>query len=675
MYISKVEIKNFRVFDAIGITAKLKKGVNAIIGENNSGKSAFIDALRLAFSVSTYKKDIYFSLSDFHIDKAGKRANEAQIDIHFDEIHTDFFEIWTPEDNTKGEFHIRFYTVPASGGGERIKYEAWGGSVRGNTLSADTLDAIQISYFGALRDASSELKPSRAGKLGTLFSSITATDAAQESLVANLREANKRIADDDSVKQVGGIINENLSRIEREVLSQRIGIGLIEPRFETIAASLRAWFKPRYLYLEKTNAVFREIKNAFSTDEWKTHTDETDEGVYIETETIESKVLSATVMQAIERELGKTFEISQNGLGYNNLLFMAVVLGDIVKTAPDTLFNVLLVEEPEAHLHPQLQELAHRFFVENSDSEKVQAIYTSHSPTLVSRIGIDNLVLLFDGYHRVDCLSLSENNLDDADRSYLEKFLDVTKSQMLFAKGILFVEGISEALLLPELAKLLGRNLDRFAVEIVNIDGVSFKPFANLITFANDAGRKTIRAAIITDDDRCTKKTEVASYISTERDYDDPNIADVVSRLSGGAPSERFAGIETLCNASHIKLCGIAKTLEYVLASHIDNVPYILSAIIDVMPEAGKTLYDYIFALSNIEQKAACLWLYISYRSKIKASIMQALVRRIENKLIYEKNAVGDYVETTADASFETPTKIKEAIYFVTKEADIATND
>ena len=73
-------------------------------------------------------------------------------------------------------------------------------------------------------------------------------------------------------------------------------------------------------------------------------------------------------------------------------------------------------------------------------------IYTSHSPTLVSRIGIDKIALLYENNHRINCLSFSESNLEGKDKYYLERYLDVTKSQMLFAKGILFVEGISEAL-------------------------------------------------------------------------------------------------------------------------------------------------------------------------------------------------------------------------------------
>lgn len=79
MFISKVEIKNFRTFDAEGIIAYFKKGVNAIISENNCGKTAVIDALRIAFSTVPYKKDIFFNLSDFHVNNSGQRSNEAWV--------------------------------------------------------------------------------------------------------------------------------------------------------------------------------------------------------------------------------------------------------------------------------------------------------------------------------------------------------------------------------------------------------------------------------------------------------------------------------------------------------------------------------------------------------------------------------------------------------------------
>lgn len=66
MYLEKIKITNFRCFDSAGIEACFNKGVNSVIGENNAGKSALIDALRIAFSAVPYQRDIYFKKSDFH---------------------------------------------------------------------------------------------------------------------------------------------------------------------------------------------------------------------------------------------------------------------------------------------------------------------------------------------------------------------------------------------------------------------------------------------------------------------------------------------------------------------------------------------------------------------------------------------------------------------------------
>ena len=61
MYLKRIHIRNFRVFDEIGVEIAFNKGVNAIIGENNSGKSSIIDAIRIAFSTVPYKKDLFFN--------------------------------------------------------------------------------------------------------------------------------------------------------------------------------------------------------------------------------------------------------------------------------------------------------------------------------------------------------------------------------------------------------------------------------------------------------------------------------------------------------------------------------------------------------------------------------------------------------------------------------------
>ena len=670
MYISKVNIRNFRVFDSEGITASFKKGVNAVIGENNCGKSALVDALRIAFSTTSYRKEIYFNLSDFHINSQGIRSNEAVFDVYLDEVPGDLFEIWNPEDNEKGEFHIKYYAAPLADGKEKIRYQIWGGPVEGNNLSSETLESIQTAYLGALRDAESELKPTRSGKLANLFGSIVNTNEAKEQVLAAVKLANANIEGQQSVNQLRDIINTNLSVLEQDLLRQKVGVGLVEPKFESIAASLRVWLKPRWIYIRNDNRILQKLKDLYSNDEWNQATDSNTEGVFVDVWTTESKTLTEEIKEALSSELSKKFEIIQNGLGYNNLLFMAAVLGDLEAATAETLFSLLLVEEPEAHLHPQLQELVHSFFEINSNRDNVQVIYTSHSPTLISRIGIDKIVLLFENKHRIGCLSLSESNLNDKDKYYLERYLDVTKSQMLFAKGIIFVEGICEALILPCLAKMIERPFDKYAVTVVNIDGVSFEPFSKLLCYANDPQRQTIKAAIVTDDDRCTDKSKHDQYISKDIDYDcsHPDLTEVVTKLGDGRPSDRYNKIVELCRAAHIGVFGAPKTLEYALALTEENIPYMLSAIIDVHPQVGKTLFDQVGRLTSINEKATCVWLFMRERSQQKAEVAQALTKRITDKKILIKKADGSFKESDSSGDFVVPEYIQNSIFSVTKE-------
>lgn len=670
MYISKVIIRNYRVFDSKGITASFKKGVNAIIGENNCGKSALVDALRIAFSTTSYRKEIYFNPSDFHIDSQGRRSNEAFIDVYFEEVPADLFEIWNPEDNTKGELHIKYYSVQLSDGKEKIRYQIWGGPVEGNNLSSETLESIKTVYLSALRDAENELKPTRSGKLASLFNSIVNTDEAKEQVLAAVKQANANIEGQQSVTHLRNIINTNLSVLEQDLLRQKVGVGLVEPKFESIAASLRAWLRPRWIYIKNDNPILEKFKGFYSEDEWNEATESDKEGVFVDVWTTESKALTEEIKEALSYELNKKFEIIQNGLGYNNLLFMAAVLGDIEAATAETLFSLLLVEEPEAHLHPQLQELVHSFFERNSNKDNVQVIYTSHSPTLISRIGIDKIVLLFENKHRIDCLSLSESDLDDKDKYYLERYLDVTKSQMLFAKGIIFVEGICEALILPCLAKMIDRPFDKYAVTVVNIDGVSFEPFAKLLCFANDPQRQTIKAAIVTDDDRCADKSNEEQYISKDIDYDcsQQDLNKVVSKLKVGVPSDRYKKIDELCHAAHIGVFGAQKTLEYALASIETNIPYMLSAIIDVHPQVGKTLYNTVEQLPDVDSKAACIWLFMRERSQQKAEVAQALTKRITDKKVLIKKANDSFEDSSVTKDFVVPEYIQNAIFSVTRE-------
>ena len=354
-----------------------------------------------------------------------------------------------------------------------------------------------------------------------------------------------------------------------------------------------------------------------------------------------------------------SFELYQNGLGYNNLLFMSAVLGDMAIERGGVYQHLLLIEEPEAHLHPQLQELVNTFLSDtNQEGSNIQIIFTSHSPTLASKVDIDNINLIYENEHKKYCLPFSEANITADNKEYLQKYLDVTKSQMFFAKGIIFVEGISEAILLPEIARLLDRPFEKYAVELVNVDSIAFDPFVNL--FSSQSVQTCFsKIAIVTDDDRCNKKGE-ADYISKDDDYVDIN-SEISGNLLTGTPSDRCNRLEVLCRDAGINVFTATKTLEYALGCSEDNIEYLVKAIKTVYLDIGPRLEQKIKSLSTLDEKAACVWLFIRTRNKCKGAIAQYISQIIREQ--YEMKKRGETIEK----EFTIPVYLKEAVYCVTE--------
>ena len=204
----------------------------------------------------------------------------------------------------------------------------------------------------------------------------------------------------------------------------------------------------------------------------------------------------------------KYFELYQNGLGYNNLIYTATVLGHLKQRAAiePSSYMALLIEEPEAHLHPQLQNIFFKY-LHTLNQEHFQIFISSHSPTITAKADFDSIIVLQHQANKIVALPIVQSELSFENKRYLQKFLDVTKSQLFFANGVILVEGISEALLLPVFARMIGEDydLDKAGIEIANINGIAFEHFAKLFNSNNELKRLHARCSIITDDDRQTQ--------------------------------------------------------------------------------------------------------------------------------------------------------------------------
>jgi putative ATP-dependent endonuclease of OLD family len=185
------------------------------------------------------------------------------------------------------------------------------------------------------------------------------------------------------------------------------------------------------------------------------------------------KVRLQQLLEKLDLELGG---LGKLGLGSNNLLFIAC---ELLLLAEETEgLKLLLIEEPEAHLHTQRQLRMMRFLEKQAEENQIQVLVTTHSPNLASAISLSNLVMVLSG--KAFSLDEGKTNLQSSDYRFLERFLDVTKANLFFARGVMIVEGDAENILLPTLARIMGRDFTEHGVSIVNVGGVGLRRYARI---------------------------------------------------------------------------------------------------------------------------------------------------------------------------------------------------
>lgn len=492
MYIEKFIIKNFRGIADLAL--HFSKGLNVLIGENNSSKTAIIDALRICLSYGNQKRDIYISYPDFHIEKTeiSDTLNDIEFHLHFkieDPAEAGWFNdlLSVQEDGTQDlQLHFRYYLDEE----ERIRYKVWGGTNEGQAIAPEILFLLYHVHLDALRDAENHLRPIRGNRLGQLYANIQIDPNAETD-----KEKKKEIA-----KKVREAVDSDTD------WTQHIGKGkekINEHLRETSFASKQQQVEILFLPFD-FNRLVDNLKIQMPI-----YTDELLEG---------------------DSSKQKHFELYQNGLGYNNLIYTATVLGDLKqrKELNKESYAALLIEEPEAHLHPQLQNLFFKYLNKLDTEQGFQIFISSHSPTITAKSDLKSVVVLQNQDNKVSALSLDKSGLSGDNRKYLHKFLDVTKSQLFFSNGVILVEGISESLLLPIFSKIMEENgkydIESAGVELVNLNGVAFSHFANL--FNNDDNDKNLktRCSLITDDDRDKETDEIASRAKVASELERKNL-------------------------------------------------------------------------------------------------------------------------------------------------------
>ena len=477
MYLSEIKLWNFRKygtdeqFDILkpSLILKLNKGINVLVGENDSGKTAIIDAIKLVLKTQDYEW-IRVSDKDFF-----NNTNRFRIELEFDDLQDNeaknFIEwlcyrtIKDEQQQDKAEVYLRLiYDVTRNE--ERIFPNdiCAGADEKGYPLTAEAKEYLKTTYLKPLRDAEAELTPGRNSRLSNiLYSSDTFKKGGTEnSLTKKIDDFNEFVKDffekpENEGNQIKLIIDEFLSSF-----------------------------------------IQNEDKSSFSFSQK-------------DLRNILSKL-----------ELGLK-DITNPGLGSLNRLYMAAELLNLKREAWNGV-KLCLVEELEAHLHPQAQMKVINKLIQCSNDDNIQFILTTHSPNLTSKLPLENLIYC----HNKFCYPMGKEytKLENDDYTYLQKFLDVTKSNLFFAKGLIFVEGWAEEIFLPSFAKVLknigiiNKDLTDAGVSIINVGNLAFLRYSKIFQRKDDS-EIDIPIAIITDSDIKKYKKDKDSNNIYELDNDE----------------------------------------------------------------------------------------------------------------------------------------------------------
>lgn len=350
-------------------------------------------------------------------------------------------------------------------------------------------------------------------------------------------------------------------------------------------------------------------------------------------------------------------DLATNGLGYNNLLYIGTVLAELEKTIHAAM-PLLVVEEPEAHLHPQLQTLLANYLAKGGadaeNSRPVQTIVTTHSPTIASHVDPRFIRVLHASPEGVRCVSIDACGLDDRETRQLRRMFDVTRASLLFARGVILVEGISEALLLPVLARRLGLSLEDKAVSVIPVAGVDFGTLGKLF------GKTKLRIpiAIVTDAD-----PPVLHRRGKEETW--RNALVVTNKAGVPLKCKRLFALQKLfVNEPQISVEHSSITLEHELALAGDrNAEVVYDAWASCYQEGPDNLpRAELIAETNRVMRANLLWraLCRGRPSHGKAEVAQALAEALD-----QRDAAGTFVVP----EFTVPDYLTRAIRHVRNEA------
>jgi putative ATP-dependent endonuclease of OLD family len=236
MRLKELNIRNFRKIE--NLTVRFPRGLCVIVGENNSGKTAIIDALRLMLFSSRDFDALRLNEDDFRT-----ITNYAPIEVFCvfsdlqeeDEVHFQECLVDVGDGKFEARLNIRAEFNQTT---RRVNVKTWGGETEGGSLPSNLYDRLASIYLQPLRDPESGLRPGRYSQVSRLIDSLT--DTPQHVDFENIAsEANNKIKQLKPVETARKEINTQMEAIAGEQLAQKIELIFSDPKFHRIIAGLQ----------------------------------------------------------------------------------------------------------------------------------------------------------------------------------------------------------------------------------------------------------------------------------------------------------------------------------------------------------------------------------------------------------------------------------------------------